>query len=81
MDLDASLWQWRSGKQSGNHITGGRNTVAIHNHSIIKESCSQESRKGQKEREERETVDRVSATWPFPPKTVKAIVHPSFTHP
>lgn len=72
MDLDASLWQWRSGKQSGNHITGRRNTVAIHNHSIIKESCGQESREGQRERR---------SPWKRNSGLSQCDVHPSFTNP
>lgn len=50
MDLDASLWQWRSGKQSGNHITGRRNTVATHNHSIIRVLRPREQRRSKREK-------------------------------
>lgn len=66
MDLEAFLWRWTSGKQTGNHITGKRNTVAIHNHSIIRvlQRWKQRSRKGEDDSEW-----ETSVMWPFYPNS------------
>lgn len=58
MPHEPCLRQWTSSKHTGNDFTERGNTVEIHNHSIIKKSCSNE-KENVKEKEKKAWIESV----------------------